>query len=100
MENTITMQALVAGARLLRPQLLFKIIISSGWTDVALSSTYLIFAEITLPAVRRTLQVDEVEKLLDSCRALMNYGVDRFSRPQKISLQEEARQKAGRYLAR
>ena len=39
--------------------------------------------------------VDEVEKLLDSCHALMNYGVDRYKRPQKISLQEEkARQKS------
>ena len=39
--------------------------------------------------------MDEVEKLLDSCHALMNYGVDRYKRPQKISLQEEkARQKS------
>ncbi|MGC6744240.1 SpoVR family protein [Escherichia coli] len=27
--------------------------------------------------------VDEVERLLDSCHALMNYGVDRYKRPQK-----------------
>ena len=32
---------------------------------------------------------DEVENMLDSCHALMNYGVDRYKRPQKISLQEE-----------
>ncbi len=45
------------------------------------------------------LRVDEVEKLLDSCHALMNYGVDRYKRPQKISLQEEkARQKAGKSI--
>ncbi|MCQ5003209.1 SpoVR family protein, partial [Escherichia coli] len=38
--------------------------------------------------------VDEVERVLDSCDALMNYGVDRYIRPLKISLQEEkARQK-------
>ncbi len=43
--------------------------------------------------------MDEVEKLLDSCHALMNYGVDRYKRPQKISLQEEkARQKAGKSI--
>uniref|UniRef100_UPI0005787936 SpoVR family protein n=1 Tax=Yersinia pestis TaxID=632 RepID=UPI0005787936 len=39
--------------------------------------------------------VEEVERLLDSCHALMNYGVDRYKRPQKISLVEEtARQKS------
>ncbi len=30
--------------------------------------------------------VDAVEELLDSCHALMNYGVDRYRRPQKLSL--------------
>ncbi|WP_047239034.1 SpoVR family protein, partial [Chromobacterium subtsugae] len=37
--------------------------------------------------------IDEVEELLDSCHALMNYGVDRYKRPQKLSLaKEQARQ--------
>ncbi len=30
-----------------------------------------------------------MEQLLDSCHALMNHGVDRYKRPQKISLEEE-----------
>ncbi len=33
--------------------------------------------------------MNEVEKLLDSCHALMNYGVDRYKRPEKISIAEE-----------
>jgi spore cortex formation protein SpoVR/YcgB (stage V sporulation) len=41
--------------------------------------------------------VDEVEKLLDSCHALMNYGVDRYKRPQKISCR---RRKPGRKAAK
>ncbi|MDU7619929.1 MAG: SpoVR family protein, partial [Escherichia coli] len=47
------------------------------------------------PCIAYRYGVDEVERLLDSCHALMNYGVDRYKRPQKISLQEEkARQKS------
>jgi spore cortex formation protein SpoVR/YcgB (stage V sporulation) len=34
--------------------------------------------------------LDRVEELLDSCHALMNYGVDRYKRPQKPSLSKEA----------
>ena len=35
----------------------------------------------------------EVEQLLDSCHALMNFGVDRYKRPEKISINEgKARQ--------
>ena len=33
--------------------------------------------------------VDEVEAVLDSCHALMNYGVDRYKRPYPISAEEE-----------
>jgi spore cortex formation protein SpoVR/YcgB (stage V sporulation) len=33
--------------------------------------------------------VSAVEDILDSCHALMNYGVDRYKRPAKISIAEE-----------
>ena len=33
--------------------------------------------------------IDEVEAILDSCHALMNYGVDRFRRPSTISPENE-----------
>ncbi|MCH2991161.1 SpoVR family protein, partial [Listeria monocytogenes] len=33
--------------------------------------------------------IDAVEDLLDSCHALMNYGVDRYKRPYPISAEEE-----------
>ncbi len=35
--------------------------------------------------------IDAVEDLLDSCHALMNYGVDRYKRPYPISAEEERR---------
>jgi len=43
-----------------------------------------------------------VEDLLDSCHALMNYGVDRYKRPYPISAEEERRRQAEReeYLQR
>ncbi|MCS5933148.1 SpoVR family protein [Klebsiella pneumoniae subsp. pneumoniae] len=46
--------------------------------------------------------VDEVEKLLDSCHALMNYGVDRYKRPQKslCRRRESAAEKPGRVSAK
>ncbi|HCE52423.1 MAG TPA: SpoVR family protein, partial [Shewanella baltica] len=38
--------------------------------------------------------VAQVESVIDSCHALMNYGVDRYKRPSEISFREEqARQK-------
>ncbi|MFB1037217.1 MAG: SpoVR family protein, partial [Sinobacterium sp.] len=33
--------------------------------------------------------VSKVEDIMDSCHALKNFGVDRYKRPQKISMQEE-----------
>ncbi|MFP3345115.1 SpoVR family protein, partial [Halomonas sp. SIMBA_159] len=56
---------------------------------------YLLFAKKYISECEEKYGDVEVEKLLDSCHALMNYGVDRYKRPQKISLVEEtARQKA------
>ncbi len=38
----------------------------------------------------------EVELLLDSCHALQNYGVDRYRRPKKLSINEEQARQAER----
>ncbi|MGC8073675.1 SpoVR family protein, partial [Salmonella enterica] len=66
-----------------------------SWTDASSIVDYLIFARKYITECEERYGVDEVERLLDSCHALMNYGVDRYKRPQKISLQEEkARQKS------
>ena len=40
--------------------------------------------------------ISEVEEMLDSCHALMNYGVDRYKRPQQISLDEEQKRQQER----
>ncbi len=73
-----------------------------SWTDASSIIDYLIFARKYITECEERYGVDEVEKLLDSCHALMNYGVDRYKRPQKISLQEgeSAAEKPGRVSAK
>ncbi|HGO5291574.1 TPA: SpoVR family protein [Photobacterium damselae subsp. damselae] len=95
-ENTITMQALVMAHACYGHNSFFKgNYLFKTWTDASSIIDYLLFARNYITDCEEKYGVDEVEKLLDSCHALMNYGVDRYKRPQKISLVEEtARQKA------
>ncbi|KXF79965.1 SpoVR family protein [Enterovibrio coralii] len=95
-ENTITMQALVMAHACYGHNSFFKgNYLFQTWTDAGSIIDYLLFAKKYISECEEKYGVDEVEKLLDSCHALMNYGVDRYKRPQKISMAEEkARQKA------
>lgn len=95
-ENTITMQALVMAHACYGHNSFFKgNYLFQTWTDAGSIIDYLLFAKNYISECEEKYGVDEVEKLLDSCHALMNYGVDRYKRPQKISIAEEvARQKA------
>ncbi|WP_434359573.1 SpoVR family protein [Parasalinivibrio latis] len=95
-ENTITMQALVMAHACYGHNSFFKgNYMFKSWTDAGSIIDYLLFAKTYISECEEKYGVDEVENLLDSCHALMNYGVDRYKRPQKISMAEErARQKA------
>jgi stage V sporulation protein R len=95
-ENTITMQALVMAHACYGHNSFFKgNYLFKTWTDASSIIDYLLFARKYITECEERYGVDDVERLLDSCHALMNYGVDRYKRPQKISLVEEtARQKA------
>lgn len=95
-ENTITMQALVMAHACYGHNSFFKNnYLFKSWTDASSIVDYLLFAKRYISECEERYGTDEVERLLDSCHALMNYGVDRYKRPQKISLQEElARQKS------
>lgn len=95
-ENTMTMQALVMAHACYGHNSFFKNnYLFRSWTDASSIVDYLIFARKYITDCEERYGVDEVEKLLDSCHALMNYGVDRYKRPQKISLiEEKARQKS------
>ncbi len=76
-ENTITMQALVMAHACYGHNSFFKNnYLFRSWTDASSIVDYLIFARKYITECEERYGVDEVERLLDSCHALMNYGVD------------------------
>lgn len=88
-ENTITMQALVM-AHLFWPQQLFKNnYLFKTWTDASSIIDYLVFAKNYISDCEERHGTEQVELIIDSCHALMNYGVDRYKRPSEISFKEE-----------
>jgi stage V sporulation protein R len=89
-ENTLTMQALVIAHACYGHNSFFKNnYLFKSWTDAESIIDYLIFARNYLAMCEEKYGVDEVEKLLDAAHALMNYGVDRYKHPAKLSVQEE-----------
>jgi spore cortex formation protein SpoVR/YcgB (stage V sporulation) len=65
------------------------------WTSPESIIDYLVFSRNFIAECEEKYGFSEVESLLDACHALMNYGVDRYKRPQEISLHEEkARQQS------
>ena len=96
-ENTITMQALVMAHACYGHNSFFKNnYLFKTWTDASSIIDYLVFAKKYISDCEERYGLDAVEDILDSCHALMNYGVDRYKRPQKISLDEEQRRQQER----
>lgn len=89
-ENTMAMQALVIAHAcyghnsFFKNNYLFKI-----WTNADAIIDYLVFAKNYITTCEERYGVEEVEEILDACHALMNYGVDRYKHPAKLTLQEE-----------
>ena len=94
-ENTLPMQALVIAHACFGHNSFFKgNYLFRMWTDAGSIVDYLVYAKCYIAECEARHGVDSVEEILDACHALMNYGVDRYRRPQKISLaQEQARRK-------
>jgi stage V sporulation protein R len=94
-ENTMTMQALVIAHACYGHNSFFKgNYLFRTWTDAKSIIDYLLFAKNYIASCEEQYGVDEVEKILDSCHALMNYGTDRYKRPYPISpVEEQTRQK-------
>ncbi|WP_111977395.1 SpoVR family protein [Algibacillus agarilyticus] len=96
-ENTITMQALVMAHACYGHNSFFKgNYLFKTWTDASSIIDYLVFAKNYVAKCEEKYGIDEVESILDSCHALMNFGVDRYKRPQKISLHEETKRQQER----
>lgn len=93
-ENTVTMQALVMAHACYGHNSFFKgNYLFQTWTDASSIIDYLLFAKNYIAECEQKFGVNEVEKLLDSCHALMNYGVDRYKRPEKSRLPKKKRVK-------
>ncbi len=92
-ENTLTMQALVIAHACYGHNSFFKgNYLFREWTDADAIIDYLLFAKGFIAKCEERFGVEEVERVLDSCHALMNYGVDRYKRPSPISASEEQKQ--------
>ncbi|MFD2229417.1 SpoVR family protein [Alkalimarinus sediminis] len=89
-ENTITMQALVIAHAAYGHNSFFKgNYLFKTWTDASAIIDYLLFARNYISKCEERHGLETVEKFLDSCHAIMNYGVDRYKRPPPISAEEE-----------
>ncbi|HFE38344.1 MAG TPA: SpoVR family protein [Gammaproteobacteria bacterium] len=89
-ENSMMMQALVIAHAgyghnsFFKNNYLFK-----QWTSADAIVDYLVFAKTYIADCENRYGEIAVEEMLDSCHALMNYGVDRYKRPHPVSLKEE-----------
>ncbi len=89
-ENTMAMQALVIAHACYGHNSFFKNnYLFRMWTSADAIIDYLVFARKYISECEERYGIDEVESILDACHALMNYGVDRYKHPTKLSLQEE-----------
>ena len=89
-ENTMTMQALVIAHAAYGHNSFFKgNYLFQTWTSADAIIDYLLFAKNYIAQCEQRYGIEEVELMLDSCHALMNYGVDRYKRPSKLSAEKE-----------
>lgn len=96
-ENTMTMQALVIAHAAYGHNSFFKNnYLFKQWTDAESITDYLIFAKRFIRECEEKHGEGEVEKFLDSCHALQNYGVDKYKKPSKLSVNDEEERQAYR----
>lgn len=95
-ENSMTMQTLVIAHACCGHNHFFKNnYLFKQWTDASAIIDYLVFARDYVNKCEEKYGVEAVERVLDACHAIQNYGVDRYKRPRKPSLAEEiSRQEA------
>lgn len=96
-ENSMTMQALVMAHACYGHNSFFKgNYLFKSWTDAGSIIDYLLFAKNYIADCENKYGITDVESTLDACHALMTHGVDRYKRPQKISLEEELKRQKSR----
>lgn len=89
-ENSATTQVLVLAHAAYGHNHVFKNnYMFKQWTDASSIVDYLVFAKNFITECEEKYGFDKVEKTLDAAHALMNFGVDRYTRPTKLSLKQE-----------
>ncbi|KJZ10664.1 SpoVR family protein [Marinomonas sp. S3726] len=89
-ENNMMMQALVIAHACYGHNSFFKgNYLFKTWTDATAIIDYLVFAKKYVQECEEKYGIEDVELTLDSCHALMNFGVDRYKRPVPLSAEEE-----------
>ncbi len=89
-ENSMMMQALVIAHASFGHNSFFKgNFLFRQWTQADAILDYLVFARRYVMDCEERHGVAAVEEMLDSCHALMNYGVHRYRRPAALSPQAE-----------
>lgn len=96
-ENTMTMQALVLAHAVAGHSSFFKNnYLFKQWTDAESIVDYLLFAKRYIRECEEKYSEAAVEEILDSCHALQNYGVDRYKKPRKLSIEKEKKRQRTR----
>ena len=89
-ENTMPMQALVIAHACYGHNSFFKgNYLFRAWTQSDAIVDYLLFSKQYILECERRYGEEEVERTLDACHALANFGVDRYKRPPKRTLAQE-----------
>jgi spore cortex formation protein SpoVR/YcgB (stage V sporulation) len=91
-QNSSTMQALVTSHACFGHNHFFKNnYLFKQWTDAESILEYLKFAKNYIETAERLEGQEKVSNFLNSCHALMNYGVNRYKKPRKLRVEEEKR---------
>jgi len=96
-ENTTVMQALVIAHAAYGHNSFFKgNYLFRMWTDASSIIDYLVYARNYVAECEERYGIEVVETLLDSCHALAHFGVDRYRRPSRRTLAQEAAERLAR----
>ena len=96
-ENTTAMQALVIAHAAYGHNSFFKgNYLFRMWTDASAIIDYLVYARNFVAECEERHGLEAVETLLDSCHAFANHGVDRYRRPSRRTLAQEAAERRAR----
>ena len=96
-DNTMPLQALVIAHACYGHNSFFKgNYLFRQWTNAEAIVDYLVFARQYVMQSEERYGMEAVERTLDACHALMQYGVDRHSRPAALSVEAERARLRGR----